>query len=1668
MNPFALNSRHGPLLRGLNHPFRLLTSLMASCLVASTAFGASLQWDSNGSGGAGVTDGGGTWINGGGNWADGGVNTTWNNANNDTAIFGNGGLAGTVNVSGTVNAGGLRFNAIDLTGTNVAYQIAGGTIALTDGAFIRVANGTSNTGTGRININSVLSGNNINLEKIGTDTALLHLGGANTWTGTLTLMNAVSGSSGGYFLNVTQLGAINNLSTIDVQSGNTLVINYSQTTAMNVGLQLAGNGNSSRGAIRFDQNRTLSGPVTLMANAAVSANTASSPTGTLAGNIGESGGSRTLSININGTAGTIVLSGNNTFTGGVEVSSGFLRLGSAGALNATTPNLLSFANNTNAKTVTLNGFSPTISGLSTVNATDVVTVQNASATPASLTIRGTTTQTFRGLLVDGAGGGALTLVKEGSGTQILTGTTSTYTGGTVLNGGILRISADGSLGAAPAVLDADHLIFNGGTLQFAYTGSSATPSLNANRGITLNSGGGTLDTQTGTTYLTGPISGVGALTKTGTGRLVLAGPSTYEGETLVNQGTLDIRHAQALGSTAGRTRLISGTRLDLSGGITVTGEWLITPYLASIEGNNTWAGFVQAVEGSTLTFEAAAASQLLVSGAVNANDLTNSPHSVILTGSGTGEISGNISNALTVSKTGTGTWTLSGNNSFVNGITLTQGQLILGSAGAANANVPNAVTFSSNANSKILSLNGNSTTIGGLIAAVSTGVTTENGGAADATLTIRTATNRTYLGTLTDGSGGGKLALTKTGAGTQTLGAANTYTGNTTVNAGTLQLDFNATTAPANNILSSSSALVLGGGTLSLTGSATTANQQTLNGLTVAAGSSTISLTRNVTTPQDLVINLGAITAPNGGSVDFLLPTGTQSATNGILTSTANDASGILGGWATVNGSDWATVSSGNIVAYTGYTEVTNFSNGPGSQGPIPNNANANIKIVNGGADGRIALANATGTTDINTLVRTDTGTAEISIGATQTLRLGSAGGILLANGAGALTIGVTANTGVLTAGGAVSGTPGQLIFRDQISTQTTTVNTQINNNGAGGTVSVSKNGPGLLVLAATSSQYSGGTFLNGGTVRISGDGSLGAVPGSFQSDNLTFNGGTLQFVNNGTLNANRGLLLQSGGGAVDTQTFTLSYSGIISGPGSLTKIATGAVNASGTLTLMGANTYSGETLVNSGTLLLGNNQALGSTAAGTTVAASAILRLMNGVTVTGETLTLNGGGDNNGNLQVLSGTATWAGDIIIASDNARVGTVNSTGTLAVTGVIRNGAGSKISFVGSGGGVVVLSGANTYSGVTDIIRGTVRLGADNTLPSTTILTMLTNTVVVETLALDMNGNDQTISGLRHGTVSNVDNVNIFNNASGDPSVLTINQATDTSYNGRISNNVAIIKEGSGTLTLTNTYNVASPVATVSNYTGKTTIRGGTLALSGTGNITGTPWIQVDQGATFSISGRSSGGYVLGSQVLSGRGSVNGQLTVSGSSYLSPGDSTGTLANAGNGTGELTFNNLTLSGGAPTLRALFQLGGTLSNLSDPAAMGDVLYFASADSGGLYDSLQVNGTLGLNAGSTLKVELLPSYTPQLGDVFNLLDWVTSLDPNINGNGAFTVADLDLTSANALLGNGWYFETDQFIGHGIIYVAIPEPSRALLLLTGLLVVSMRRRRAVKMAVA
>jgi autotransporter-associated beta strand protein len=134
------------------------------------------------------------------------------------------------------------------------------------------------------------------------------------------------------------------------------------------------------------------------------------------------------------------------------------------------------------------------------------------------------------------GAGAVTLVKSGAGTLILTGA-NTYTGPTYINGGTLSISANNNLGA---VGTGAQINMNGGTLQ-ATASFALDNSGSFKRNVVLGASGGTIDvTSANELTLSGVVSGAGNLSKTGTGTLTFTGANTYTGGTTLSGGTLQL------------------------------------------------------------------------------------------------------------------------------------------------------------------------------------------------------------------------------------------------------------------------------------------------------------------------------------------------------------------------------------------------------------------------------------------------------------------------------------------------------------------------------------------------------------------------------------------------------------------------------------------------------------------------------------------------------------------------------------------------------------------------------------------------------------------------------------------------------------------------------------------------------------------------------------------------------------------------------------------------------------------------------------------------------------------------------------------------------------------------------------------------------------------------
>ncbi len=604
----------------------------------------------------------------------------------------------------------------------------------------------------------------------------------------------------------------------------------------------------------------------------------------------------------------------------------------------------------------------------------------------------------------------------------------------------------------------------------------------------------------------------------------------------------------------------------------------------------------------------------------------------------------------------------------------------------ANANL-NAINFTGAGNYIVAQGTGGGITLaGGGVALTSAGMLASVGAttasitatgtqaiSAPLTLTINLNVSVTGTGSSLAISGvinenGGPKSLTKTGSGTLALTGANTYTGATTVSGGTLALDFSAAGAPAANILSASSSLVLNGGTVLITG---TAGQngvvQTFNGLTNLSDASTLQLAQNGATTMD--INLGTLSFTSG-TVNFVGATGTAAGARLLTSSEAgtNDGHTQLAGTAALwNGSTWASVQDvGGTKYVVQWVGVSNdvYTGTNGGTVVIPNgDAPQDVRILEGGSIGAPNTLAAT-TTTLNSLLMTAGATASVvkmnSNSVNDTLVMGGTASayanILITTAAKSLTIGEAANQGFLTAGTSGAST---LNLANANADSTFTVNSIIKDNAGNGAVAVVAGGN---MVFAGDNTYSGGTILSAGaTLRVGAGGSTGSL-------------GSGTVVNDGSL-----VFSRSDAGLV--------VAGTISGTGAV--IQAGA----GTTTLAATNTYSGATSVVAGTLVAGAVNAFGNNSA---------------VTVSsGATLDMKAFGQAIGSL-AGGGTATNS------TGAATLATGGNNASAVFSGNLTEGAGT-LSLAKAGTGTQTFSGTVDYAGTTDVHDGALVFATSATL-----------------------------------------------------------------------------------------------------------------------------------------------------------------------------------------------------------------------------------------------------------------------------------------------------------------------------------------------------------------
>jgi autotransporter-associated beta strand protein/T5SS/PEP-CTERM-associated repeat protein len=553
----------------------------------------------------------------------------------------------------------------------------------------------------------------------------------------------------------------------------------------------------------------------------------------------------TLGANISGVGtlskagvGTLVLTDNNSYSGGTTVTGGFINFNSATSFG-TGP-------------ITLDG-----GGLqwATGNSADVSS-QLAAFGAGGATFDTNGNNVTLASALSGPGG----LTKVGAGTMTLSGI-NTYQGGTAINGGTLAVATDANLGAASG-----GVAFDGGTLQFL-------AGFTTNRAVTLNAGGGAFDTNGNNATLAGAIGGIGGLTKFGVGTLTLTGINTYAGGTMVSGGTLQLGDAANTGAIRGNVTnnaRFDIVNADTSGITAITNTGTVSFFNASTAGSAVISNDGAIVFNDTSSAGDATITSNFALLFLNASSggnaaITNNRGLAFLDASSAG-------NATIMTNNG-GTTAFSANSTGGSArlITNSGGAVdisALASAGMTAGSIEGAGTYS--LGSKQLTVGGNnlSTQVSGLIAdggafggtggslvkvgtgtLTLSGANTYSGGTTLAGGTLRLENNQalgsgalTTTGSVVDYANGVTIAnpivinsnttqlqvtagsatqagviselngprpLEKIGAGALVLTAANTYTGPTTISAGTLVV---------NGSIANSAVTVNNGGILAGTG----------------------------------------------------------------------------------------------------------------------------------------------------------------------------------------------------------------------------------------------------------------------------------------------------------------------------------------------------------------------------------------------------------------------------------------------------------------------------------------------------------------------------------------------------------------------------------------------------------------------------------------------------------------------------------------------------------------------------------------------------------------------------------------------------------------------------------------------------------------------------------
>ena len=833
------------------------------------------------------------------------------------------------------------------------------------------------------------------------------------------------------------------------------------------------------------------------------------------------------------------------------------------------------------------------------------------------------------------------------------------------------------------------------------------------------------------------------------------------------------------------------------------------------------------------------------------------------------------------------------------------------------------------------------------------------------TLTVTGAGNTAISGAIGTGMAT-SIALTKTGAGTLTLSGMNGYAGATTVNGGTLLLDMTGSGS-----INSTSPLTLGGGTFSVKGAATSGTYQTMGILTLTANTAN-KIVLNSNGGDGTILTLGgAWVRSYGASMMFDYSSG-----NG--TSFVKTASGVT----TAGGEP----QGGQMQAgFTGTNKIFGYAlvKDSGGVGFAKQDASFNIVRYDDTAGTILAANSNASTTDFTTLNTVYTGGTfswtgvanrsvnSLTIDTTNsggTIDMGAATNVLTLTGGGILFKG--SNNATLTGGklgGGNSGWGNAEVIIHQTGTGTLTLNTPYGWTNASSNLSYAhpgslvKDGDGVLVLAGASTYglwggYGGpSTTVNAGTLRA-GVATVAGVSGAFgvnvpmvlanvagaSLDLAGYDNTIDSLAGGGTLGGN--VTLGAAALTVGGRNGSGVYAGVISSSGtpatSLIKVGTG------TETFAGANIYTGATVVNKGTLLLGGT-------AGALTATTAV--------------TVNGGG-----------TLTVGDTTTAANNNGVNNRINTAATLTLGG-------------GAGGGTLTVAAPATGSVSQSLPSLTVNPGA-NTIQGT-----------VATATLTLTGPAGSVYTRNAGGIVNFATaMTSFTNA---PTANTSKGTTgDTILVGALLNNADFVKAGAGTVAAAacDTQNDASLWGTAGfdgNITGAAisgTTTGGTASINALKNTGGgtvviggvdTDVLSIKSGMILSTStptidgpGKLTSGngqdlaiYNSNTFTINAPIAVAGALTKAGGGTLSLTSATSSIGGAiYHQAGTLNFNPTGTASYASAITGLGSItksGANTLNLTGPVSIAGT-FTVNADGGtvSLADTATVGGALTVNSGGS----------------------------------------------------------------------------------------------------